>query len=58
MGTSLEGRPPPTWTDSTPWEEMYAKQYPVRQWHITKVIPHGLSIMGGAPKSAQNDDCL
>jgi hypothetical protein len=41
---------------------MYAKQYPVRQWHIHQVIPHGLSIMGGAPKSRKTtiayDICL
>jgi hypothetical protein len=42
-GTHAAPATPPAWTDSTPWEAMYAKQYPVRQWHINKVIPHGLS---------------
>ena len=50
-GTHPGGTPPPTWTDSTPWEEMYATQYPVRQWLITKLIPHGLTIIGGPPKA-------
>jgi hypothetical protein len=40
-----------SWSDSTAWEEMAATQYPLRQWHIKDVIPHGLTIIGGAPKS-------
>ena len=43
--------PQRSWRDSTPWEEIATTQYPLRQWLIKDLIPHGLTIIGGAPKS-------
>jgi hypothetical protein len=43
--------PTRTWTDSTPWDTIAVTKYPLRQWLIHGVISHGLTIVGGAPKS-------
>jgi len=36
------------------WEELVATRYPLRQWLINGLIPHGLTIVGGPPKSRKS----
>jgi hypothetical protein len=61
-GTTATAASQPSWTDSTAWDAMVATTYPLRQWLIKGLIPHGLTIIGGPPKSRKStiayDLCL
>jgi hypothetical protein len=46
--------PTSSWPEPTPWDAIATTQYPLRQWLIKDLIPHGLTIIGGAPKAAKS----